>query len=106
MKELRLPIRRKDSPVGEGITLYTGRETPGVLKTETYLFNTAKLACENLAGAVGIVDLVPNNIVTVTLCFYITPYLKGQNRGVGCSCGRGTGNGWGRRQRSIVRFIE
>ncbi|MBE6579865.1 MAG: hypothetical protein E7651_08700 [Ruminococcaceae bacterium] len=43
MKELRLPIRRKDSPVGEGITLYTGRETPGVLKTETYLFNTAKL---------------------------------------------------------------
>ena len=71
-----------------------------------HLFNTAKLACENLAGAVGIVDLVPNNIVTVTLCFYITPYLKGQNGGVGCSCGRGTGNGWGRRQRSIVRFIE
>lgn len=43
MKELHLPIRQKDSPAGEGITLYTGCGTPRVLKTETYLFDNAKL---------------------------------------------------------------
>ncbi|MBR4054459.1 MAG: hypothetical protein IKK06_06605 [Clostridia bacterium] len=43
MKELHLPIRQKESPVSEGITLYAGRETPRVLMTETYLFNNAKL---------------------------------------------------------------
>lgn len=51
MKELHLPIRRKDSPAGEGITLYIGCGTPRVLKTETYLFGNAKLM---LFGADGL----------------------------------------------------
>ncbi len=51
MKELHLPIRHKDSPAGEGITLYMGCGTPRVLKTETYLFSNAKLM---LFGADGL----------------------------------------------------
>lgn len=51
MKELHLPICHKDSPAGEGITLYTGCGTPRVLKTETYLFGNAKLM---LFGADGL----------------------------------------------------
>ncbi len=43
MKELYLPICKKETPAGEVITLYTGCETPRVLKTADYLFNTAKL---------------------------------------------------------------
>ena len=50
-----------------------------------HLFNAAKLAGEDLTGSVGIMDLVPNDIVTVTLCFYLTTNLKGQNGSIGCS---------------------
>ncbi|MBQ5792000.1 MAG: hypothetical protein IIW19_04755 [Clostridia bacterium] len=43
MKELCIAIHQKDLPAGEGVTLYTGCDTPRMLKTADYLFNASKL---------------------------------------------------------------
>ena len=43
MKEIKIPISQKDIPAGEGVTLYTGWDSPRVLKTADYRFNASKL---------------------------------------------------------------
>ena len=50
------------------------------------LLNAAQLTCEDAAGAVGVVDLVPNDILAVFLCFHLFTTTDGQDRGVTAVC--------------------
>ena len=54
--------------------------------TVVQLLNAAQLTCEDAAGTVGVVDLMPNNILTVFLCFHLFTAADGQDRGVTAVC--------------------
>ena len=65
------------------------------------LLNAAQLTCEDAAGAVGVVDLVPNDILAVFLCFHLFTTADGQDRGVTAVCYGGPAQS----RRSIYRRL-
>lgn len=50
MKEIRAAIHAKNTPAGEGVTLYTGGEKPKVLETKEYNFVKCKVMIFGSAG--------------------------------------------------------